>query len=313
MASPLAALFDKRQTALARARFKAWWEGADFDEEAARRAIAQAEREQADPAPPDLDEALFDGPDIPISPRLAALALVWGEGRIAPGDPSAEALIPAQLGLDASHRLMVVGPGALAPLAALAAAHEGPIAAYEWREETAAHVNAAARRAGLGARVTVQRIDLETHAFEAESVDGIMSFDEFSFVDEPTRLAHHVAKALKQNACILIETYAGLPSPDIAPAFASAFAEPHIRAAGDIAHFLMESGLKIEAHEDITGEHVELARLGFKRLEEALKSGAGLEAHVARELAWEAEAWRTRLKMLTGGRLERRRIVARRA
>ncbi|MGE0830120.1 MAG: hypothetical protein AB7O04_12325, partial [Hyphomonadaceae bacterium] len=154
--------------------------------------------------------------------------------------------------------------------------------------------------------------DLETHHFEPDSVDGVLSLDEFTFADEPTRLAHHLAKMLKPGACLLVECYAGLPAADIAPSFASAFAEPHIRAAGDVAHYLLESGLKIEGQDDLTEECIDLARQGFKRVESRLLEGGSIDLAVARELGWEAEAWRARLRMLASRRLERRRIIARR-
>jgi cyclopropane fatty-acyl-phospholipid synthase-like methyltransferase len=309
MSSPLANILDKRRLAMTRARFKAWWDGAEFDEDAA---VAALDAEGAPEAANDsgAEDALFDSqaPDLPA--RLTALSTLWGEGRVMPGDAESEAAMAAQLGLSAEKTLLVVGPGLSAPVLALAGAHAGPMHVCEWREETASVLTALIKHAGLAERVTSARIDLETHAFE--TADAIISFDEFTFADEPTRFAHHITKALKPDARIMVETYAGLPSPDIAPAFASSFAEPHVRAAGDIAHFLIEAGLKIEAQDDLTESHIELAKAGFKNLESALKNAGNLDVSVARELAWEAEAWRMRLKLLGSQRLERRRIVARR-
>jgi hypothetical protein len=46
-------------------------------------------------------------------------------------------------------------------------------------------------------------------------------------------------------------------------------------------------------------------------LGERIAAGAKLEAAVARELAWEAEAWRMRLRLLATRRLERRRFILR--
>ncbi|MCR6643795.1 MAG: hypothetical protein NVV62_04360 [Terricaulis sp.] len=57
MALALNALFDKRARALARAKFRAWWEGEAFDEEAALAAIAANDSGDA-------DDALFDPPPI---------------------------------------------------------------------------------------------------------------------------------------------------------------------------------------------------------------------------------------------------------
>lgn len=305
MASPLAKLLDKQKLAETRARFKAWWEGAEFDP-------ASLEAANSSQDETNIEAELFDEPERETPPRLAALQRLWGEGRIMPGDDTADALVPAQAGLAADGAIAIIGPGLSQPAIALAAKHEGPVSVFEWREETADMLGYMLRRAGLGAHVSHQRIDLETHAFEPEKFDAVWSLDDFTFADEPTRLAHHIAKALKPDSCVVIEAYAGLPSPDIAAAFASAFAEPQVRAAGDLAHYLIESGLKIEAQDDLTEEHIDCAKQAFKRLEGALKDGGALELSVARELGWEAEAWRARLKLLGGQRLERRRIIARR-
>jgi len=298
------ALFDKRKLGITRARFKAWWDGAEFDP-----ATVPEEAVAANESSP--DDELFDVPEVPRAPRLQALSLLWGDERILPGDDTADRLAPAQLGVAADGAIAVIGPGLASPVAALAAAHEGQIVAFEWRDETNEALLHGLKRAKLGERVSATRIDLETHPFEADKFDGVWSLDEFSYADEPTRFAHHLAKTVKPDRCVLVEFYAGLPSPDIAPAFASSFAEPHIRAAGDVAHFLIESGLKIEAQDDLTEEHLDCAKQAFKRLEARLKEAGGVDTAIARELAWETEAWRARLKMLATKRLERRRIVAR--
>lgn len=307
----LAVKFDKRSLALTKARFRAWWEGEEFDAEAAAAALA-ATAEVPAPAANDPDSELFEPEALALPARLEALTRLWGEGRLTPGDATAEALIPARLGMAPEGRLCVIGAGLAAPVIALAGAHPGPIDAHEWREESVVHLREGVRRAKLDDRVTIARIDLETHVFEPERFDGAVSFDDFGFCDEPTRLAHHLTRTLKPDACLLVEAYAGLPIPDIAPAFAAAFAEPQIRAAGDLAHFLIESGLKIESQEDVTEEHVAEARAGFKQLEGALKEAGALDLAAARELAWETEAWRARLRLLGAKRLERVRILARR-
>ena len=61
----------------------------------------------------------------------------------------------------------------------------------------------------------------------------------------------------------------------------------------------------------MTDEFLATARGAFKALGDRLKEAGALEVAVARELAWEAEAWRTRLLLLATRRLERRRFILR--
>ncbi|MGE0044167.1 MAG: hypothetical protein AB7T08_00260 [Hyphomonadaceae bacterium] len=300
---------------MARARFRAWWEGEEFDEAAAAAAFEQAANDvEPEPTPPEGEPDIFAEEPLELPPRLAALAKLWGEGRVAPGDETAEALEPARLGLEANGVLAVLGPGLVAPLKALAGAHQGEIAAFEWRDETRGTLHEMLKRANLS-RIVPAPLDLDTWAPAAETYDGILSLDEFTYAANAPRLAVQIAKALKPGACAVIETYCAVPTPALPPAFAASFAEPQLRPAGDIAEVLTDAGLTVEANEDLSAEHGELARNGFKRLEAALAEavGEGLDPNVMREIAWEAEAWRERLKLLAQKRLERRRLIVRKA
>ncbi|MGE0595396.1 MAG: hypothetical protein AB7P07_03475 [Hyphomonadaceae bacterium] len=309
MAAALKALFDKKKLALTRARLNAWWEGEDFNEESALQAI---EASLANAPMDGADDELFDEPPFDAPPRLVALSKLWGEGRIRPGDDTLDVLEPARLGLGAEGVLALLGPGLAGPVVAIAGVHPGKIEVFEWREETIEALKYGVRKAKLDERVTVTRIDLEAHVWPAMTYDALLSIDDFAYVGFPPHLAHQIIKCLKPGASAVLECYAGLPSPDMATAFASSFAEPQIRAAGDILQCLRDVGLSVDTVDDLTEEFLELARQRFKQLGEVLSADGGLEPAAARELAWEAEAWRTRLRLLAQRRLERRRFIARR-
>ena len=309
MAVALKALFDKRNVALTRARLRAWWEGEDFDQDAA---IAAFEAQAANDQTAGADDELFDEAPFDMPARLGALSAIWGENRLRPGDATAEALEPARIGLAADGVLAVLSPGLAGPLISLAGAHPGKIEAFEWREEAFEALKHGVRKAKLDDRVSITRVDLEAHVWPAAAYDGLFSIDDFAYVGFPPHLAHQIVKCLKPGACAVIEAYVGLPSEKLATAFASSFAEPQIRAHGDVLKVLADVGLVLESDEDLTDEFLSLAREGFKRLGEALSAQDGVEVASARELAWEAEAWRMRLKLLAQRRLERRRFTLRR-
>ena len=300
-------MFGKPNLALAKAKFRAWWEGAPFDEEAARAALDVGEPANDD----ELDKELFDEPEIAPPPRLVALAHLWGQGRIRPGEDAADALEPARLGASETGSIAVLGCGLAAPLIAFANAYQGAIECFEWREETLEALRRGLKRAKLDNRVTVSRIDLDAYAFQAETFDAIWSVDDFVYVGHPPHLAHQFARALKPEGCVMIETYVGEPSPLLATAFASSFAEPQVRTHAQVLEYFADFGLAVESDEDITEDFLDMARTGFKRLGASLTQAAALDVHAAQELAWEAEAWRTRLRLLSAGALQRRRIILR--
>jgi len=309
----LNALFDKRRLALTREKLRAWWEGAEFNEEAAIANIEAALTEQAQPAAAEgADDALFDEPQYQLPPRLTALAFIWGDGRVRPGDDTADGLEPARVGLAPDGVLAVLGPGLVAPVAAIAAAHPGKIEVFEWREETFDALKHGVKKAKLDDRVNVTRIDLEAHVFAPASIDGLISIDDFAYSGYPPHLAQQIMKCLKPSACAVIEAYVGFKAQELATAFASAFAEPQIRPHGDLLQVLKDTGFAVEADEDLTEEFLDTARQGFKQLSEKLTSAPNLDPAAARELAWEAEAWKVRMRLLAQRRLERRRLIVRR-
>lgn len=309
----LNALFDKRRLALARARIHAWWEGEEFDEAAAEAAFEAAREAQATAdAQAAIENALFDAPPFELPGRLVALGLLWGEGRIRPGEAAVEAELVARLGIGEGGALAVLGPGLEGPLAAMSTVHPGRIEAFEWREETFAALEHGVVQAELGARVALSRIDLESHVFAQSIYDGLLSIDDFAYCSFPPHLAQQILKCLKPGARAIAECYVGEPSPALATAFASSFAEPQIRPASDLTRVFGDTGFVIEAEEDVTDPFLAAARAGFKRLGESLNQAGGLSVAAAQELAWEAQAWRARMSLLAQRRLERRRFVLQR-
>ncbi len=302
----LNALFDKRRIALTRAKLRAWWDGEDFNEETATAEFEAALA--ADPPANDADDELFE---YELPPRLEALAILWGADRCRPGDATADKLEPARIGLAPEGVLAVLGPGLAGPMVAVAGAHSGKIEVFEWREETFEALKHGLKNAKLDQRVSASRIDLEAHVFAPASFDGLLSIDDFAYCGYPPHLAQQIMKCLKPGACAVVECYVGLKTPELATAFASSFAEPQIRAHGDILQFFVDAGLTLEADEDMTDDFLFTARAAFKQLGEKLAAAGALEVPVARELAWEAEAWRMRLQLLATRRLERRRFTLR--
>lgn len=305
----LKSLLDKRQLALTRAKLRAWWEGEAFDEAAAIAAIE--ENLANDRAPAGADDALFDEPPFDWPARLQALALLWGDDRVRPGDATIDAFDPASIGLAPDGALAVLGPGLVAPLAAIAAAHPGKIDVFEWREETFEALEYGIRKARLDDRIKATRIDLEAFHFPHDAYDGLVSIDDFAYCSYPPHLAQQILKCLKVGASALVESYVGFKAAELATAFATSFAEPQIRAHGDILQFFTDAALTMQSDDDLTEELLATARTAFKELGARLTEAGDLEPATARELAWEAEAWRMRLKLLAQRRLERRRFIVR--
>jgi hypothetical protein len=295
---------DKRRMAIAVARLKAWWDGKELDDQAVEQ-IADAVMKS-----PASELDLFEDAPLLDDVRLDALSRIWGPGRITPGEDSVDALHASRIGAPATATLAVFGPGLAAPIRALAACHPGPMQVFEWRDETQAALREGLAAAKLDKRVSLACIDLETFNAPKAAFDGLISIDELTYADNAARFVQQAARALKSNAAAVFECYCGAPGPDAAAAFATAFAEPHLRLEQDVLDALETAGFRIDSSEDLTEEHESLARAGFRRLATALKDAAGMDPVGARELSWEAQAWRARVKLLNERRLERRQFLA---
>lgn len=301
----LKTLLDPDRLARARARLHAWWEGEAYDP-AAVPGAAKADT-AADSTATDDDTAALD-------PRLLALQTLWGPDRVMPGDPVEEATVPGVIAAPSSGTLAVLGPGLAGPVCAVAQSHQGEIAIREWRDDCREALLAGLRSASLTARARPLPFDLETFAAPAAAWDGVWSVDDFTYAPTPGRFALQVIKGLKPGARGWIEAYCAEDPASVAGGFATAFAEPHLRAPFDVSQALAGAGFDIEDESDRTELHAGLAREGFRRLEQALTEAAAQELApgVAREIAWEAEAWTHRIAALSDGRLTRWRFLVRR-
>jgi hypothetical protein len=314
LAAALTPLTDKRQLALLQARFRAWWEGGEYDAAAAEAAVdAALAADKTSPDNPDTelfsDPGATAAPLVEAPPRFQALEALWGEGRAFPGDAASDASLTARINLPATGVLGVFGPGLDAPIRSLADAHPGEIRVYEWRVEALALLRARVQAAGLAHRVTVEKVDLDTVQLPPDSFDGLISFDDFTYCDNPPRFAVQLARALKEPAMAVLEFYAGQAGPHLSPAFAAAFAEPQTKLIDALRSQMREAGLRIEEEEDLTALHKEMAREGLKRAAARMAEDAPLPPLALQEMAWEAQSWGARLKLLTQERLFRVRLL----
>lgn len=312
----LATLVDAEKAALVRARFAAWWNGVDFDADAF--AAAKAERQRAvkagaSSAAPNARTAeerdLFDQPIKPDAARIDALGRVWGAGRMFPGSDDDERLHLARMGAPAGAPVAIIGPGGVAPLKAIGRGHIGPITVFEWREGAIDSLKQHTRRLEWASRLTLTGIELDQFSPPSGTFDGVISFDDLTFAASPQGFCQKIASMLSPSGVAIIEAYCQTADADMRTAFSSAFAEPKLLPVDETIDMLFEAGLRVDSQDDVTDEHLRLVREAFRRLSGVLEAGAGMPAEVAREIAWEAEAWRARVALLSKRVLVRRQFV----
>jgi SAM-dependent methyltransferase len=318
----LAGLVDAEKAALLCAKFMAWWDGKDFDAEAfaaarAERAAAKANAAAnvAGPAPPSKPPRVAEGRDLfegtlPLAPaRLEALSAIWGPGRVMPSVEDEERAHLVRLAPTVDAPLALIGPGGIGPVRVVGRYHAGPMSVFEWREEAQGHLKASLAQLECAGRTSLIAHDLELFAPQEGAFAAVICLDELTYCATPKRFCRQIAKMLAPSGVALIEAYGLRGAPCLREAFASAFAEPQVLAVEAMVEVLAEAGLRIDAQDDVTTEHLRHARAGFKRLNAFLEAGPELTPAVAREIGWEAEAWRARVSLLRSGQLVRRQFI----
>ena len=132
-------------------------------------------------------------------------------------------------------------------------------------------------------RVAHRSRSARVHAGELST--ACFSTDDFAYCGYPPHLGptdHEVPEARRlRRGGVLCRLQV---RRELATAFASSFAEPQIRAHGDLLQFFTDAGLALEADEDLTDEFLDTARTAFKtsRRETCSKKLAAVEVPLLR-------------------------------
>ncbi len=298
-----------RELDMARLRFAAWWDGADFDESAARAQIAAWQNERAMIKAGEIEP--------PRTPRLAALEVVWGENRIAMGDAEEEAAAVALLGLQPESSIVLFGGGMGEPAVELARASQLAVSMYEWRPGCVAAAQNRLARLGLSAKARAEQVEPEAAALPDIAFDAAWSRDELTFVFDKRRLTRRVGAALKPGGVWLVDELVGDKRACGDSAFAAAWSDPHLWRSEELLAAFQERGLTLESETDITSLALKSLKTAVDRIEDRINfalqraKDTGFGPAMLRELAWEAETIKGRERAFAAGAMARIRFMLR--
>jgi hypothetical protein len=302
------------------AKFGAWWDGRDFVPEPPAEEGAEAASAEPSvvvpvkaPAPRDdvLDDALFDeAPKAarPVvdgqTPRLRAIESIWGEGAFGPVPHTLySAMVEAAHDAGTPGRVgMIGGDGNL--FGVIRKTFGSAPVVSEWRSGCLDRMRAISGSSDM----TFAPVD-RSNAFEPGSLGALISQDCFAYSDHKAGLVTRANRALADGGRWVFTETVKRTKKTPGEAFASAWSEPLLAAEGEIEELMGFAGLKISIREDVTHEVLEAAREAFKRLPVLLEEAAaiGLDgrdgALYLRELSWELQSWRARMRALEGGAL----------
>lgn len=253
------------------------------------------------------------------NPRVAALEAIWGVGQFVPGDPRFDMELAEALDLIVATRKTVLTLGVNLPtLEAIADVTSARITALDWREPCVGQI-----QAGLG-RLT-NRIEVKLSDIERMNVGippeggfaGLVSVDAFTYADYKPGLVSKAHRLLRPGAVWAVLDYVGEAELVPSGAFASAWAQPQLCGARTLPRLLTEGGFQVMSDDTATERLLGAAGRAIRglpgRLDDFVAQAQGPAGALAlRELAWELQSWRTRMRVLGTRGLQARLIIARR-
>lgn len=279
-------------------RFSAWWDGRDYapGAEPVSEEIPEKESHQKQKENKAVDKRT------PAATRIAALETLWGEGRFSPGSAELYARITEGMsglenGADRLFGMLNGDPALTSHLMGMSAAC--PVIA-EWRQPCVKRFEDAFPD------FDVIYGDIDRPAFEPGSLSLLVSQDGFVYSDHKSGLAVRALRSLEPGGqWVVIDTVRDKAKGSLAPAFASAWAEPQICRSDEIIEIAEAAGFELTSGEDdLSGDVIQACRSAFDRFGQDVTSKLatrleGVDKSVfVRELAWEAEAWKWRQRAL---------------
>ena len=274
--------------ALANRRFNAWWEGFAFDAEAERQRII-AER-FGDPAKDD--------------PTARLSTLIWGEGRLDPGDASWTMRHARLLGVSNKANVAVFGAGGGAPLGDLKAGTRWKISGFT-------------AEPGHADRKGLTSYDVAAARVERASAEGALCFFDLHRQNDPAALAQLIAEHLKPGSPLVVVDFV---APKKSYRLRSCFAAPlggSAQTIDQLTNELSGSGLRVTDWSDETKIFLPLIAGGWARWRHAWRAASTVQGSVARadyirSLAALAHIWAERYEALRSNQLQVVSVLARR-
>lgn len=328
MASKAASVPSKRPIPFS-IRLKAWWEGYApehlMPDQGAAPAAPHKPEKQA-PALDDVDVALQETPlqgidANSIDPwddhRIDIAQLIWGRGYCGPGGPEYIIAMSKLLAMTPELSMLHLGAGLGGPARTLAEHFGVWVTGLEPSKSLANAGNHLSTMAGMTKKAPVQHLDLASENPLIRRYDRVLVDGYLAQRPNKAEALTMIDAALKPEGLLLVTDYflvddGSVANPDYRDWLQGEPRQLNLVTAPEFVEAATKAGLGVRVNEDRTEEHIDLIKkawAGADKVVADLLQQPGQE-HLTKIVLKEAELWSKRAKVLTGGQLQFRRILA---
>ncbi len=238
--------------------------------------------------------------------RIAAAAVLWGEGFLRPGGAGETLHMVRAFGATPAETVLLLGGQAGGPARAIAEAFGCYVSSFEADADLAASAERHLAEARLGKRATLQRWDPRVPAFRRHAYNHAVLFEPLRGA-APEPLIGELAAAIRpggQLALVELVTDRALdPADPVAAGWCRLeHRSPLLPSEAAITACLAVSGFDVRVTEDVTLKHKQLAMAGWETVVQAMRVNRPGHGRAAALVA-EAETWLFRLRLFASGRL----------
>ena len=304
-------------------KLKAWWEGYDSDEIAARLAektagdgISDFNDTPTERTPTEtLDAAL------PVDPwdeeTIEIAQYVWGDGFCGPGGPEYIVSLSKLLALSPEMSMVQLGAGLGGPARTLVDRFGVWVTGYDASEQLVKAGNKLSKIAGMEKKAELSYYNPEEHDDFARQFDRVFSKESLFTIKNKSGMIRAVEEKLKPGGLVLITDYVvaddSVYSKDTYKQWrVGEPCDPSPSTAEELKNIIKGVKLQVRVSEDITDEYIKLINQAWAGADKVATKLVKQENGTAliQTLMREAEFWARRKKMLESGDLRLWRIVA---
>lgn len=308
-------------------KLKAWWEGYDPAEVAARLRAAQAGESPPPPPPPvaKTPSAPINAGDaeLPFDPwdanRVEIAQYIWGEGYCGPGGPEHIVAMSKLLALSPEMSLLEIGSHLGGPARTLADKFGTWVTGYEDSPRLVELANQKSTMAGMAKKADIKSYDPQKVETFDRHFDRAFAKEAFFTIENKGRLINLVEEHLKPSGLFLITDFVlgadTVVAKDSYKEWRAGEAEkrkPYMVTAPEMVDHLKKARFNIRVNEDVSSTYIDLinkAWAGADKVAAKLMKQDDGEALI-RMLLREAEYWSRRARLLESGDLRVWRILA---